>query len=86
MGVIDYKLLTREFEKSGMTATKLAEKMNVSRNTIYNIMQGKASPSYYIARTITEALEICGETTLEIFFSNAKPKQTKPLKDEEEDY
>ncbi len=72
--IIDYELLLKRFRQSEYNYNRLAQNVNVSRNTIRNIMSGRTTPSHYCSASIAEALELTHEDIIAIFFPNINNK------------
>lgn len=66
--------LKSEMVLNGYTATSLAKKMNVARNTLSSVLNGKNSPSYEVMCSIISILNIDTQKASEIFFD---PKLTR---------
>lgn len=67
---MDNELLLERFRQSGFNYSELANEIDISRNTIHNIMFGRTSPSYYVLTSIAEALKLSQEDIISIFFPN----------------
>ena len=77
MNVLDFintELLLRRIKESGLNYNELAASVGVSRNTIYNVSFGRTSPSYYVTRRLTDALNLSNDDIMAIFFMNRKLK------------
>jgi len=72
--IINYELLLKRLRQSEFNYSRLAEDVNVSRNTIRNIMSGRTTPSHYCSASIAEALELTHEDIIAIFFPNINDK------------
>lgn len=72
MNYINYQLLLDRFLKSDFNYNKLADEIQISRNTIRNIMFGHTNPSHYVATKLAEALDLSQEDIIIIFFPNIK--------------
>ncbi|GAA0355559.1 hypothetical protein GCM10008932_05740 [Alkalibacterium iburiense] len=82
MNTINYKLLLNCFEKSEFNYNKLAEEIQISRNTIRNIMFGHTTPSHYVATKLAEALKLTHDEIVTIFFPNIKSDDEECIYDE----
>ena len=67
--MINLELLAKTIKNSGITIVALAEKMNISRETIYNRLKGKGEFTASEILSISEALHLDNETRDEIFFT-----------------
>lgn len=67
---LDTELLKKRVKQSGLTQGKLAEKTNLSRNTILNILSGVTTPSYYAMISISYVLKLSSEDIMSIFFKD----------------
>jgi len=75
MEAINTELLLDRFKQSGLKYIELASIINVSRNTIHNIMSGRTKPSYYATISLAEALDLTPEDIIAIFFPNIKLRE-----------
>lgn len=75
METINTELLLDRFKQSGLKYIELASIINVSRNTIHNIMSGRTKPSYYATISLAEALDLTHEDIIAIFFPNIKLRE-----------
>jgi len=73
--IINTELLLDRFKQSGLKYIELAGIINVSRNTIHNIMSGRTNPSHYVAINLAKALDLTHEDIIAIFFPNIKVKE-----------
>lgn len=72
---INNELLRNRFRQSDYNYIELADTIDVSRNTIHNIMFGHTDPSYYVLVRVTEALDLTDEDIRAIFFPNMLEKE-----------
>jgi len=74
MNIIDKELLLDQMNERGFNYGGLAEATQFSRTALYNVIEGKNCPSYFLIDSIIDALELSKEDTIKIFFSNSKFK------------
>lgn len=77
MNTIDHERLQETINASGYNYTMIAERSNISRNTIYNIMYGVTDPSHYVMNSLALTLELAGEEFIAIFFPDLRMEKTQ---------
>lgn len=65
---MDHELLSLKFDNTGLSYKLLAEKSEVSRGTLHNVMYGRTTPSHYVAYGLADALLLSPEDITQIFF------------------
>lgn len=75
MNNINCYLLDQRIRQSGYTYVELAEIIEISRNTIHNIIFGRTNPSYHVSTGLAEALDLTQDEIIAIFFPNFKLKE-----------
>ena len=73
--MVNTELLMKRFKQSGLTYNQLAQYTKVSRNTIYNVMYGRTTPSYFVTTQLAEALDLSSTDIMCIFFPMIKLKR-----------
>lgn len=64
------ELLLERFEESGLNYNELANEINISRNTIHNVIVGHTCPSYHVLTGIADVLKLTQDDIINIFFPN----------------
>ena len=75
LDAINFELLRTRFRQSGLNYKELAASAELSRNTIYNVMNGYTSPSYQVLTRIAYVLDLSYEDIALIFFPNLRTDQ-----------
>lgn len=69
MSVVNSNLLRGKIAEKGYNIGSLAEEIEVDRDTISNILNGKSKPSYAVMNALYFGLNLNPEEASEIFFS-----------------
>ena len=72
MDHINGELLQRIIEKRKLNHVSLAKRLDVSRNTIGNLVNERNPPSFKIMYSITRELNLTKAELLAVFFPNRK--------------
>lgn len=66
--VINKELLIQHINQTGLNYSEIARGIEISRNTIYNVLFGETNPSYSVINSIAAFLELTENDFLQIFF------------------
>lgn len=68
MAVVNSNLLKSKMAERGFNIGTLAEAINVDRDTISNVLNGKTKPSYPVMNAIYFELQLTAKEATDIFF------------------
>lgn len=72
MECINNELLYVSIEQAGFNYSELAEKMEISRGTIYNVVFGHTPPSHFFIQRLSRILRLSQEEFIAIFYPTMK--------------
>lgn len=73
--VINNELLTKYIHQTGLNYKDLAAKLDISRNTIYNVMVGSTCPSAEIIHIFGSSLEFTQDDFVATFYPEIQFKE-----------
>lgn len=75
MNFIDNELLSKYINKTELSYSELARTIQISRNTIHNILGGVTQPSLGVINCLAGSLEFTQDDFVATFFPNVQFKQ-----------
>lgn len=75
MRIIDNELLTKYINETGLNYSELARTIEISRNTIYNVVLGVTQPSLSVINCFASTLDFTQDDFIATFFPNIKFKE-----------
>lgn len=67
---VNKNLLLSKMSLKGYNIGTLAKEIDINRDTISNVLNGKTAPSYPVINAIYYTLELTPQEAVDIFFSN----------------
>lgn len=75
MNKINNELLYKHLRDTGLNYSEISREINISRNTIYNILLGKCSPSPQVIKIFVNFLKMSREEFTAVFYPNVQFKE-----------
>lgn len=75
MKLIDNELLAKYINSTGLNYSELARTVQISRNTIYNVLLGDTQPSLPVINCLASSLDFTLEDFVATFFPNIQFKK-----------
>lgn len=75
MGIIDNELLSKYIDETELSYSELARMIQISRNTIHNLVGGDTKPSLPIINCLASTLDFTQDDFVATFFPNIQFKQ-----------